>query len=640
NPAQVFIGEKGVSGADNAHLNNPQSLDVDARGNIFVCDRGNDRIAVYNSQGVFQNALSITDPIGVAVHPVSGKIYAYCANELAAGENTYGKLLQHKIIRLAGKNDATQEISISFDSVICQAQPVFALDKHADPPVIWLGSFVDGGGYLGPNGDITKIIDNGSTFEDIGNVIAQKSPDVRLGRVHHFLTVDPENEEVWWDDMIFDGNSGNFIRTFIHSDRVPWQQAVRNKEPVFGPDNSVLFRWPDDQSFSAAVHLERYHREDGTPFPFSGTGSHIIDHSTLHGGGGMMPRGFAVDKSGDIYVIHHREWRDRQFTQVSVVGWDGIIKRDTIIKIDSWCGGIDLDNKGNIYMGAHLKPFGKKMPAFFEDFFANTYTDAGSYGMYKDQTGSILKFGNAGGTVLPSASGTSFESTTGEKFNAQGVVWSRFTCTEQQTKALNCVCQVNRHDVDGYNRIYVPDPLTYSIWVYDENGNEITRFGDYGNMDSRGTGSAIGEPDIPFSYPRGVAVSNKAAYVNDVSGHRIVKANLTYKETGYADIGTVLAEQSKPGIISNHLYFSNPLNAGGVIEYRAGNLDMAKLMIYNLQGKMVREFTLARSGNKTASFLFDGKDFRGRKITPGLYILRLVNAAADKTLKSVKMVVM
>ena len=91
-----------------------------------------------------------------------------------------------------------------------------------------------------------------------------------------------------------------------------------------------------------------------------------------------------------------------------------------------------------------------------------------------------------------------------------------------------CVCFSPRFDVDGFGRVFMPDVATFSVRVVDANANPIVRFGGYGNMDSRGPGSAIPTPAIALAWPQYVAVSNEAAYVSDVINRRIVRVKLSY----------------------------------------------------------------------------------------------------------------
>ncbi|MFH1761160.1 MAG: FlgD immunoglobulin-like domain containing protein [bacterium] len=636
NDAEVFIGEKWASGSDNTHLSNPMGIDVDNNGNIYICDRGNNRIAIFDSLGNFINALAIDEPVQIGVHS-SGKLYVHCASYIGYQWNA---TTSHRLIRLGGINNPTREIELEFNKVPYSARGLLALDKNSDPPVLWLGGIdnVEGvwdGRHTDFLKEIFKIVDNGSGFENLGNVVSTGNPDKRMGETHKYITVDRETEEVWWDDMIFDGNTGRYIRTFIHSDRYPWEQKI-NGEPELGPENSVYI-WEGYDGIQGSS-IKRYHMNDGTPFNFNGLGTNSINLTNFGiWGGGGRPRGMTVSGNGDMYLIHHLEHRDRNNTQVSVIDGSGNLKGDKIIRIESSCGGIGVDKKGSIYIGANLKPFGTKMPFFFESFINNNNFQK-SYELYHDATGSLIKFSSDGGTVLSDASGTDFESFIYPGYKADGAVWSRFDYSSQQTKLhtqnLGCACETPRHDVDAYNRSFIPDPLTFSIGVYDENGNLVTRFGNYGNMDSRGPGSLVPVPEIPFSYPLGVAVSDKAAYVNDVYGHRIVRADLYYRQTGYADIGTVRNVEAARAVSMPMLMYHNPFRPGDIIRYYTPLSDESRLAVYNIHGRLVRCLNLLPSGYGAGYFPWDGKDNLGRHLPKGVYFIKMRAVESNSTFKA------
>ncbi len=75
----------------------------------------------------------------------------------------------------------------------------------------------------------------------------------------------------------------------------------------------------------------------------------------------------------------------------------------------------------------------------------------------------------------------------------------------------------------------------FSVGVLDAGGNEIVRFGRYGNIDEparNGVGgspkAASGTPQsgIPFAWPTGVSVAGDRAYVLDRINRRIVVVRL------------------------------------------------------------------------------------------------------------------
>ncbi|MFH1761301.1 MAG: hypothetical protein ABIA63_09400 [bacterium] len=647
NDAQVFMGEKFVPGSDSIHLNNPLGLDVDAQGNIYVCDRGNNRIAVFNSSGVFIKALPVIEPVEVSVHPVTGKIYVY------SGEYNmvyvWNDKISHRIIRLSGLDNPAEEIRLEFNLVPYQARGAMELDKYSDPPVIWLAGILDVEGISDRAEEcvrnIFKIVDKGDTFENLGNVIAAKNPDPRIGPLHAALFVDPKTEEVWWDDLIFDGNTGQYLRTFIYSDKPYWEQKVKGEIQLH--EDSAVIIWAGYDNGKGESKLCRYRRHNGTPLNFDGLGTNtvnLIADSVFGGGGSPITRGFSITQNGDIYLIHHKAYRERFYSYVSIYNRNGIIKDFNLIRMETISGGIRVDKNGNIYMGAHLKPHGRRMPDVFQNFFTTQEhffiadNDSGAYMLYWDATGSLIKFPATGGSVLYNVAGTDYQSTYSwihgdyipqsqrpASYSAQGVEWSKFTYTAQQSKGFGCACEVARHDVDMHSRIFMPDPLTFSVRVYDENGNELSRFGEYGNMDSRGPGGPVPINGIPFNYPLGVAVSDKAAYVNDVVGNRIVRVNLDYAEIGFADIGYFTVNNIPENKINTavKLDFMNPFKHGNFIKYSAPGHDPAVIKIYSIKGRIVFQFNLPPCGIGAAKLRWDGRDLCGKRVADGTYVLRL-----------------
>jgi hypothetical protein len=84
--------------------------------------------------------------------------------------------------------------------------------------------------------------------------------------------------------------------------------------------------------------------------------------------------------------------------------------------------------------------------------------------------------------------------------------------------------------------------------VYDENGNQITRFGEYGNMDSQGPDSSIPCPEIPINYAFRIAVSNKALYINDSGSQRVLKVWLDYEDNACIDMSGNSVKWTSPSV--------------------------------------------------------------------------------------------
>jgi hypothetical protein len=95
------------------------------------------------------------------------------------------------------------------------------------------------------------------------------------------------------------------------------------------------------------------------------------------------------------------------------------------------------------------------------------------------------------------------------------------------------MCRQPMFQLDGWGRIFMPNAALCHVRVLDNSGNEITRFGHYGNVDSRGPGegSLVAKPEIPLGWPQAVGVSRRNVYVADLVNKRIVRLRKTYAAT-------------------------------------------------------------------------------------------------------------
>ena len=91
-----------------------------------------------------------------------------------------------------------------------------------------------------------------------------------------------------------------------------------------------------------------------------------------------------------------------------------------------------------------------------------------------------------------------------------------------------CACTKPRFDVDDFGRLYIPDGITFSVSLRDNAGNEIVRFGGYGNYDCQGPDSKEAKPAIPLGWPIAVGASDRYVYVGDCLNHRVVRVDRTY----------------------------------------------------------------------------------------------------------------
>ncbi|MDD4892019.1 MAG: hypothetical protein PHU85_19025, partial [Phycisphaerae bacterium] len=81
-----FIGELYKAGADETHFNQPRGLDTDAEGRLYVCDYGNNRVAIFDREGKWAGKIAIDAPDQVAVDRKTGAVYVL-TYKIPAGVN-------------------------------------------------------------------------------------------------------------------------------------------------------------------------------------------------------------------------------------------------------------------------------------------------------------------------------------------------------------------------------------------------------------------------------------------------------------------------------------------------------------------------------------------------------------------------
>jgi hypothetical protein len=256
-------------------------------------------------------------------------------------------------------------------------------------------------------------------------------------------------------------------------------------------------------------------------------------------GAGYSAMGVTADWRGRAYSLNMCAWKSDPYV-VAVFGPDGrpedpgrmrddpFMQKCTRFKSailgpsDTKIGGVQLDCRGNIYVGMGAVPEGHRPPAGFEKDAA-----------YQACVGAVVKFPADGGAatrvkdgkvpdgkkglVLPFRNGRFF-------FENAAMVYPELGCLGGEFGDW-CFCRTPMFQVDGYGRIFYPNAITCSVRVVDNAGNQILKCGQYGNIDSAGPGkdSMIKKPDVPLAWPQAVGVSQKAIYVSDVANRRIVR---------------------------------------------------------------------------------------------------------------------
>lgn len=520
-----FIGNPEEAGKGDNGLNEPQGIALDKDGNIYVADRGNNRVAVFSPGGKFLSELPVEDPYMLGVHRGSGAVYV-----LGGGDPP------DQIFKFKGLKDPQPVYSRKIPRIMralkgkkrIDAYAVFALDDSDKEPVLWVGSSTGWEPFL-----LFRFVEkNGKLGEPEEKGAGPGFRDCRE------IQVDRKREEVYFHQGGgVAERGGRFVKINGFDGKV--LKSLR------GPSIGSHFALGHD-GYVYVVHgiskrIHRYDR-DFKPAPFPGRDTNISDlipghRYSMH----IMGRGLAVRHDGTLYLLHENLPQVHTRYGVSEWGPDGKMKKEHLIgSLSQGALSLRIDPAGNLYVGDTVKPAGKLVPPDLEGKVDVAKKKRGQEdNHYPIMYGSILKFSPKGGAgVGPEVEGREGCLAYGAPVGVKDALWQYFGVgpipaykggTYKHYVFQGCSCEGMRFDVDDYGRVFAPDVARFRVVVLDTNGNEIGAFGQYGNQDSAGPGSAVSEPKIPFAWPSAVGVSDEAAYVGDLLSRRIVRVRLLHE---------------------------------------------------------------------------------------------------------------
>lgn len=569
---EPFYGEMEKPGAEAGQLNDPCGLAVDKDGNLYICDSGNNRLLVLSPDKRVLRNWDVKAPKVVLVHPRNGAVYVVSS---LPGKMTKQITTQpRKLLKYASlKADAPQaEFDFRGERIIA------ALDASGDTPAVWLARaakptyrFAEGSLKGEVGGAILKIVDRGDTFESLGDPVsgtpfgpfprtrpAETAPNIKAMEPS-YISVDRRNEIVmagsapYLEDHVrglFDGRTGKPLGTYNGGEHADVVTRFSNGEEFMDPRGRFLVHQ------SGIGEIIRLTPDGRKRLPFEATGRDtvepvfrgfeetnagskpLLDEAIVFFSRHQRMRGVTVAPNGDLYVAHHIFASKTSDLAVSHVTAGGQIRRYEFITSDAGGGGVRVDRQGNVYTVSGVYPANVKdvwpLASVLPD---KAHVGKGTADFTRQQTGSLVKFGAKGGHIIKDINGPLWLYYEGKprtdhlapRVRTDGDVQWLFFGAAPCSGLQYCVCEQARFDLDGHDRLFVPEATRYSVAVLDTQGNFICRFGQYGNMDSRGPGSPIATPEIPFAWPMCVAASDSAAYVGDFLNYRIVKVALKYQ---------------------------------------------------------------------------------------------------------------
>ncbi|PCJ58123.1 MAG: hypothetical protein COA79_13965 [Planctomycetota bacterium] len=500
----------------------------DARGNLFVADRMNNMIRVFNSDGKEIGSFPVVNPENVVCNHKDDSVFV-TTSAFFGRASAKKKLLKFSSWKKDSKLIAELTLGDSGTSTN------LAIDNSASPSILWFT------GFIGKKRGVFRIEDQGDKL-----VVTKNLADLNKSEfgVKPRMAVHPET------DVVICNNGGASIRGYdgVTGKLVPL--PIQN-----GVDMSVGLdgNWYIQVGKKYSGYICRFDK-DLKPLPVSSPPSDIQGKKGpanalgwVYGrlGAGYCTVGMAIDGKGRCYSMQMFKWANYC---VAVYGPDGKPESHERMKdspdfkklkrfnsaiigpIQATPGGIKVDWQGNIYIGLAVKPL-KHVPAL--GYKGN--------GGYESGVGSVVKFDKDGGSILgiktaempKGQSGLvayAQKRRTGHRFLENAVnIYPELGC-HSGSFGDGCMCRQPMFDLDGWGRLYIPNAITCSARIVDNSGNIIKEFGKYGNVDSRGEGedSLIKTPSVPLGWPEAMGSSYKYVYISDVLNRRIVRMKKTY----------------------------------------------------------------------------------------------------------------
>jgi DNA-binding beta-propeller fold protein YncE len=557
-------------------VNRPKGLACDADGRLYVCNYGGGNVAVYSPRGGLLKSFKVKHPQALAVHPKTGRIYVLAGEELGYAKYGYdfeATLLESRLLRLAPDGKVERELKLP-DAHVRDTktrpgpsyQLRFAADFSGEGAVIWLGVADPSAREVKWN--LLRVEDGSAGFSEPREICPR--PNDALVDPPLQLALDRQKDVLYVHDACRRLLTSRLARFTGKGEALPplllgkeGEEPYNFSEIALGPDGHIYTTaWQGLWGGSGKTTLMRFDRA-GKPVPFTaGTDAERLIRS-MKGARGSSSRGMTVAPDGRVYVLYYDGKRPEEGRQPWERGWDlctalarfsadgKLLDPHLVAYLRAGAQCVRVAADGAIYVGDNTMPVGTAYPREIArglpDPFKREYVarlPGGGLDPLLRWMGSVFRFAPGGGRVtgLPENDRTpAARPPRGDLWRpAPEVQWFlfndhrvRLTGAEWQfhgfaplpvqyqgvTHVERCVCSAGRFDLDEFGRLFVPDALRHRVTVLDAAGNEVTRFGSYGNADSEG-------PEIGLADPWWVAAASDRVYVGEQQACRIVKVRL------------------------------------------------------------------------------------------------------------------
>lgn len=573
------IGPSGGSADTWTKYSSIHGMTTDDSGHIFICDRLHSQIGVYDTTGLFLGSIKVRHPEMVHVSKNTGAVYVLTRDVTGWYTGTMN-LLKYNGWR--GSPAAACSAYVGSEVHYYGAWAYLAVSEAAGgTPHVWVAHI-----YMP---DIKIYRDNGSSFSFLKNLRGQSRNF--LGGFDR-LAVDRRTETVYLQDG---WTTIGKVEEWSNPVAVPCSttggQRIRGHDMTVTFDGQLYVQGPGECGDSIKRYTSgRYH----APVDYPNTNYNALTPGNWsHMGANMGFPGFAVSAGKITAVSLPVDWSNGFYSVIgmadsgqstfNIYGCDRApTQYDTLAGRNlGIVGGIRFDLQDNLYVGFPLRSKAHVVPAGFASDPA-----------YLSGVGAVFKFAKG-----------SHGRVDGDKFCFSGCpsdAEDRATDCERIYTAgyapfsmnEHCFCRTPRFDVDLFGRLFIPNAITQQVSVMDNNGNEIVAFGRYGNYDSKGPGSAIPDPAIPFAWPTGAAASDDFIYVTDFGNSRLARIAMNYAlENIRLPIASATAPLSVRGRPLELVAAPNPFNPAVSFTVKGWVAGETSLRLFTVAGKLAADLT-------------------------------------------------
>jgi hypothetical protein len=597
-------------------------MGTDSAGNIYVADSVANSVRVFSPAGASVQSFTSSFPTRVRVNRKTGEIYVLSRT----------RLTKHSALPAADflySVTLTSAVNMDVDASAAQSR-IWVI---TNPSEVWKAvCYRDNGAAL--------AVIAGRSINARGTPFQGES--INEGGFNH-LSVNPD--ETW---AVF-GGLWSTAKVNLTTGAVT--SATHGNESAYGPDGKLYAygqRPGGSGSYNQDSVISVYNTSGALIKTIMGQRNNFIS--------GVTTRGIAVSLNGDIYVPQITNRRAGTGYEdpmgIDVYTKDGVLKTDNLFSNAAMFypyGGIQVDPAGNTYLYASARPRGVIYPDIFSGLFPDPESQSmncyhwqfGRQNYYLGAIGTIIKFPPTGGYIrhtknditgvpvdncdgynVPSLQVGPFRNKTYEI--GGNPIWQYHGMFISGTlEEGECECTSGRFHVDLFGRVIVPEALQFEVSMLDNNKNPMLRFGDYGNPDQLGAGSARPDPAIPLCYPTLVCCVNRSIYVRDLI--RIVKVKLSYPVEWSRNSGLVTGSEKLVSALGRNsvAVYPVPANPKVTVAVRLEKAGPVEVTIYTLTGRLVKDF--GRSFMPAGVHAFQwGPAARGRTFAgSGIYIARI-----------------